>query len=764
MRAGHVVCPARSSPFRGASLRRLCPFRAALRFSAVFSGAGCRTARRGLCVFFLVFGQLILFFQEENMASHIVQYPGAGCIVEFMQGNEPQIAWVMEEQKGKLRLFLPNRRETTLSASRILPWAGPAYGPQQSKDAVVDILNRHRERRERLASEAAPMELWEMAQGELDKAPAEWFAELGYTSPDADTVAACGRALLQCKTHFRFQPPVFEIYDAATVESRRQAEEAARVREAMVCGGADWFRRLWEARVGRHAAPDISTAPDEAVRQRLEKMLRARMIDPETVEDEALWKQVTKGLPDDPYLALYLAMTWGLVPEHYNFWMDRADYEAGTDWEKPFAAETEALCRAVAEGENMPPAEDTAFISIDSATTRDIDDAFRISASADGGWDVEVALACPAQLWNFESPLGRAVFHRATSIYLPEGNCHMMPEALGEGAFSLFEGESRPALIIGAHIAPDGTLGEGSFRTATVKIEKNLSYPDCEAALDGAENAASPYAEALRLACAMSEKRLACRVEHGAVIIERPELDFVLEGEGADVVVKIKDIPAAPRAQLLVAELMVVANAVLAEWAVKNDVPLLFRTQDVAVPREYTGVWKSAPDIARVVRILVAASLDVSPRPHAGMGLSAYSPVTSPLRRFTDLVNEAQLLFMLASGRPRWSREELSSMLMHLSIRLEAAGQVQRFRPRYWKYLYIQQQARLHGEECCWKAEVAEENDMWVSVQLPEVQLGLRGKRTLFGEKVFPGQELRVRLGKVNPLRSEAVILNVRED
>ena len=199
------------------------------------------------------------------------------------------------------------------------------------------------------------------------------------------------------------------------------------------------------------------------------------------------------------------------------------------------------------------------------------------------------------------------------------------------------------------------------------------------------------------------------------------------------------------------------------EWAVKNDVPLLFRTQDVAVPREYAGVWKSAPDIARVVRILVAASLDVSPRPHAGMGLSAYSPVTSPLRRFTDLVNEAQLLSVVTRGEARWSREELSDMLMHLSIRLEAAGQVQRFRPRYWKYLYIQQQARLHGDECCWKAEVAEENDMWVSVSLPEIQLGLRGKRSLFGEKVFPGQQLHVRLGKVNPLRNEAVILDVRE-
>ncbi|MBQ5727436.1 MAG: ribonuclease II, partial [Mailhella sp.] len=153
------------------------------------------------------------------MASNLVQYPGAGCIVEFMQGNEPQIAWVMEEQKGKVRLFLPNRRETTLSSARLLPWSGPSYPAAQSKDAMVEYLEKHGERRKRLAAEVAPVELWEMAQGELPKASAEWFAELGYTSPDTDTIAACGRALLSCKTHFRFQPPEFEIYDADTVES-----------------------------------------------------------------------------------------------------------------------------------------------------------------------------------------------------------------------------------------------------------------------------------------------------------------------------------------------------------------------------------------------------------------------------------------------------------------------------------------------------------------------------------------------------------------
>ena len=65
--------------------------------------------------------------------------------------------------------------------------------------------------------------------------------------------------------------------------------------------------------------------------------------------------------------------------------------------------------------------------------------------------------------------------------------------------------------------------------------------------------------------------------------------------------------------------------------------------------------------------------------------------------------------------------------------------------------------------ECIWRAEVAEESDMWVNVNLPEVQIALRAKRQLFGEKVFPGQEFMVRLGKVNALRNEAVILDVQE-
>ena len=260
----------------------------------------------------------------------------------------------------------------------------------------------------------------------------------------------------------------------------------------------------------------------------------------------------------------------------------------------------------------------------------------------------------------------------------------------------------------------------------------------------------------------MARARLDWRVRQGAVIIEKPELEISLEGEGEDAVVHIAEAPQTPRAALLVSELMILANAALAQWAVARGVSLLFRTQDIAVQPGSAGVWHSASDIARIVRGLAAASLDTQPRPHVGIGLPAYAPFSSPIRRYADLVNEAQLLHVLETGAPRWSAAEMEDIKCRLALRLDAMGQVQRFRPRYWKYLYMQQQTALHGGECIWKAEIAEENDSWVSVNLPEVQIVLRARKQIFGEKAQPGQVYMVRLARISPLRAEAYIVEAR--
>ena len=320
------------------------------------------------------------------MVQGLVRYPGAGCVVEFMQGNAPQIAWVLEEQNGRLRLLLPNRRETALQAARILPWPGPAYEKNCSRDAALEILERHKSRRE--VANVDPLELWELAQGEVEQAPAQWFAELAMSEPDMDAVAACGHALMQAKSHFKFNPPNFEVYPESVVATRMAELEAARRREELVNKGSSFIRLLWEIHQKKSTQSPGRAAEslDPDVRERLRRTIMNRIADPETSEDDGLWKLMVKGLPDDPFMPLYLAQAWGLVEPHHNYWMDRAGYAPGNDWCEEHRDELDALLAQAAEDERQEPTfPDRPIISIDAPTTRDVDDAFFIEARPDGG-------------------------------------------------------------------------------------------------------------------------------------------------------------------------------------------------------------------------------------------------------------------------------------------------------------------------------------------------------------------------------------------
>lgn len=697
----------------------------------------------------------------------LVHYPGPGCLVEFMQGNAPQIAWVMEEQNGKLRLLLPNRRESNLPASRLLPWSGPQFPSNKSKDDISLLLQEKASRRAELAKDIDPLEIWEMVQGEVDKAAPAWLAELAFSDPDVDRIAALGQCLLGCKTHFRFNPPEFEIYSAETVENKMAAEAAAAVRAALVDGGAAWFKALWEAYQKQQILTENSKlAPDESVRLRLAQLLKARILNPQSQEDESLWKQLSKSLPDDPHLPLFLATAWGLVPEHYNFWLDRAGYAAGNDWSGEFLPQIQALEASLQELAQKPensPLEET-FISIDGPSTKDIDDAFSVRQEAQG-WRICVALACPALNWPFGSPLDEAVLGRATSLYLPEGSYHMLPENLSLNAYSLLAQKKRPAMLLRCLVQADGSLSEIEAQQAWVNLAANLNYGDCQAVLDNRaeeSNPAQAFAPQLQAALALAQARRQRRISQGAVIIERPDADCRLEEIDGQIKVSLCPSEEAADAQFLVQEIMILSNAALAAWGQERHLPLLYRVQDVDLPPEYAGVWHKAEDIAKVVKSMIPASLESQPGRHAGMGLSAYITATSPLRRYQDLINEAQIIHFLQEGQPLWDSKQSAALLQTVSLNLDAAGQVQRFRPRYWKLVYLLQESGPRGEKRLWPARVGEVNDNFVSLSLEKEQVLVRGKRKIFGEKVFPGQIWLLRLGKINALRNEISILEAQ--
>lgn len=430
------------------------------------------------------------------MVQGLVRYLGAGCMVEFIQGNAPQIVWVLEEQDGGLRLSSPNRRETALQAACILPWPDPACEKNRSRDTVLEILERRKSRRE--VANVDPLELWELAQGEVEQAPIQRFAELAISEPDMDTVTACGHALMQTKNHFKFNPPNFEVYPESVVATRIAELEAARRREELVDKGSTFIRLLWEIHQKKSTqSPGRAVESlDSDVRGRLRRTIMNRIADPETSEDDGLWKLMVKGLPDDPFMPLYLAQAWGLVEPRHNHWMDRAGYAPGSGWCEEHRGELDALLAQTAEDRRQEPTfPDRPIISIDAPTIHGVGDTFFIEARPDGGWNLTLALACPAFRWPLGGKLDKAVFNRATSIYLSEVTHHILPEAPGTGTYSLLAQKTRSSLLIECTVGADGLATACEPRVGYARLAVNLCYEDCETALDGGKSPASPCLE-----------------------------------------------------------------------------------------------------------------------------------------------------------------------------------------------------------------------------------------------------------------------------
>ncbi|MDR3640997.1 MAG: ribonuclease catalytic domain-containing protein [Humidesulfovibrio sp.] len=695
-----------------------------------------------------------------------------GCVVEFLQDNEAHIAWVLEDAQDRLRLLTRTKREVKLPAARLLPWNGPEFAPGATREEIGHKLDDLETRRREIMSGVNALELWDMAQGEVEHAPAEWFAGLLWTDPGVDEIAALGRALLNAKAHFKFQPPDFEIHPADKVEARLVREREEKDREAVASAGHAVLAALWariksgQPPLSPHAILREAEGLDPEVETRLRDMLLAQVAKrtggPNGEYDALakLWENLKKPLPDAPHLALQLAQAWGILPPHHNYLLDEAGYARGDGWSAAFAEDIKAGRARFEALAAAAPLDPTPYVSIDAATTRDIDDAFFVCETTlpDGapGYSCAVTLARPCLAWNFGGPLDREVFSRATSLYLPEGSLHMMPEELGTGLFSLTTEGPKPALVAEFLLNGRAEVVEARPRLAWVKIARNIAYPDAQAMLDaGGQDALGAQ---LALALKVARELLTRRLERGAVVIEKPEPVVTLDGPPQDVRVSIETRATSPDAEMLVSEFMILANSGLAVWAREHGVPLLCRTQDIALPKEATGQFSHAVDIFRVVKLLAPPALECNPRRHAALACEAYATITSPIRRYVDFLNMAQVESFLATGTPRLDKAGLEAIVPHLSARIQEVGQVQRFRPRYWKLVYLAQHKREP-----FVAVVVDDAGPYPMLSLPDLQITVRTPRNILGDRVQPGMHFQLFFGRIDPLTNELKVIEARE-
>jgi len=187
------------------------------------------------------------------------------------------------------------------------------------------------------------------------------------------------------------------------------------------------------------------------------------------------------------------------------------------------------------------------------------------------------------------------------------------------------------------------------------------------------------------------------RIEAGAVQINVPEVVASLDGSGQVVVHRLnRESPS----RLIVSELMILANWLMAKALAQWGLPAIFRSQPAPRERLYQGEEGTLFQHHMQRKLLSRLVLDTQPQPHVGLGLDAYVTATSPIRKYFDLVTQRQLRAGLGIEAP-YSPEEIARLLQMLEQPLARVALIQRQRQRYWLLKYLEGRVGAREEAIC---------------------------------------------------------------
>ncbi|WP_205953213.1 exoribonuclease II [Pantoea stewartii] len=314
------------------------------------------------------------------------------------------------------------------------------------------------------------------------------------------------------------------------------------------------------------------------------------------------------------------------------------------------------------------------FVTIDSASTEDMDDALYVEALEDNALRLTVAIADPTAYVAEGSELDKLAAQRAFTNYLPGFNIPMLPRELSDDVCSLRPDVRRPVLACRVTVAQDGSLYDVHFFAAWIESKAKLVYDEVS---DWLENSGEwqpqndAIANQIRLLHQLCLSRGEWRQAHALVFKDRPDYRFLLGEKG-----EVLDIVAEPRriANRIVEEAMILANicaaevlrdklgfgiynvhagfdtanaeqaaAVLATHGITADPSAITTLDGFRVLRRELDAQPTQFLDSRIRRFQTYAEITTEPGPHFGLGLEAYATWTSPIRKFGDMINHRLL-------------------------------------------------------------------------------------------------------------------------
>jgi exoribonuclease-2 len=384
--------------------------------------------------------------------------------------------------------------------------------------------------------------------------------------------------------------------------------------------------------------------------------------------------------------------------------------------------------------------------TIDDESTREIDDGLSLEFLSDGRQRLWIHIADPTRWVVPGDELDLEARRRSTTVYLPTGMIPMFPPDLATGPMSLNPGEVSCALSFGVVLEESGAVQDYSIHASLIKSTYRLTYEDVNEMLELGVQAESEL-EAL---ATWAKQRQRWRQSQGAISIHMPESSIKVRGNGEEITIEVlEDIIS----RQLVAEMMILAGEVAARYAQTHNLPLPFRGQpqpELPPEEELLSLPAGPVRSCAIRRCMPRSELTITPARHASLGLDTYTQVTSPIRRYSDLLAHFQIKAHLRGDTPPFSVEEVKELMLSIGSTVQEAVLVERGTNRYWSLEYL----RRNASEV-WQALMLRwlrEHEGLGLVLLEDLGLELP---MMFNRSIKPGDRLLLKVSRVDPRQDE---------
>ena len=648
-----------------------------------------------------------------------------GSIVEYIEARRIITAFCLSQKDGKVHLLTSQNREVVLNKTRICLISRQKYPLDQPREEILSILKKEVEQRENLKKEIDVMALWELLAEDGGSYSPHFLAELYFSSnPSSTQESAIFRALFDENIHFKLKGNKLDVRSKEKVDEYLRQKAQQEEREKEIEEAANWLQSLW---LGK-------SIPSPAKSKQYIQLLKEWCYWQEEAPQAKITKQILQraglNLKDHPFLLL---CKLGIFSKHENLLLHRLSIPTMFSEESKLAMQN-LLENKPDFSEGREDLTSLYTFTIDGPETKDFDDALSLNKE-NGNFVVGIHITDLTPFIKKDDVLEKEAQRRGTSLYLPDQRIPMFPEQIANQFASLKKDKIRPALSFFITLNEDAHILNYQILPTIIQVDQHFTYDEVNSLLTKNETLQTLFSLAL--------KARAKRLEQGGMIIALPELVFFFSSDNI-VDIKLRN-PEQP-GRILVAEFMILANYLAAMFMEKKGIPSIYRSQLPPRDRVMNGTSKDIFILYLQRRLLSQSQLKTRPAFHHVLGLDKYTSITSPLRRFLDLILQRQIVYYLQEGKPLYTEDELSSFIPYFEEIIHRTNMIFSQRTKYWVLNYLKKRIKTTVE-----AYILEETQQGYKVLLPDylletVLLGPRGK-------FKQGDKIKIRIEAVNPLK-----------